>query len=112
MASRQRVIEASRDMITQMATREISELNMKAEKKGRDTLSEAEDYQYRLVRMAQLRNIENAYLMLQDGVIDDDVFEFFAGRAEHINRVDPDIAAAARHTKAFKAWLDQLGPGT
>jgi hypothetical protein len=111
LTSRQSVLESSRDMIARMATREITVLLTKAAK-NRDSLDEAEVAQYRLVRMAQLRNIENAYLMRQDGVIDEDVFEIFAGRAREIKRSDPDIVETSSHTKAFREWIDQLEVST
>ena len=107
LASRQRVLEQGRDLGVQLATREVSALMVKADK-DRESLDEAEAYQYSLVRAAQLRNIENAFLVLADGVIDSDVFEIFAFRARQLKRLDPDFVANQVCTNAFKAWIDQL----
>jgi len=110
LSARQSVLEASRDMIARLATREITALIVKAEQ-DRDSLDEAEARQYMLVRFAQLRNIENAYLMFQDGVIDEDAFEIFAVQARLIKLRDPDLVETSSHTLAFRAWLNQQGSG-
>ena len=105
LASRQRALESSRDMIARFATKDVSELLAKV-RANRTSLTAAEDIQLRLLRSAQLRNIENMYLMHLEGVIDESVFAIFPRQARNILEADPDIVETQSFTVEFTKWLE------
>ena len=110
LASQQRALEASRDMIARMATKEASELFAKGHANP-DTLTDAETIQLRLLRSAQLRNIENAYLMHLEGVIDAKVFSIFPRQARNILKADPEIVSTQTFTEEFSEWMKRQSSG-
>lgn len=110
LASQQRALEASRDMITRMATKEATELFAKGSEEP-DSLTGAEILQLRLLRTAQLRNIENAYLMHLAGVIDSNVFSVFPRQALNILKADPDILTRQSFTDEFSVWIREQANG-
>lgn len=110
LASQQRALEASRDMIARMATKEVSELFAKVQA-DQESLTDAEKIQLRLLRSAQLRNIENAYLMHLEGVIDENVFAIFPRQARNILKADPTIDSTQSFTKEFSDWMQTQKEG-
>ena len=110
LVSQQRALEASRDMIARMATTEATELFAKGATEP-ESLTNAEVLQLRLLRTAQLRNIENAYLMHLEGVIDANVFAIFPRQACNILEADPDILNRQSFTKEFSEWMEGQSDG-
>ena len=109
IASRQSVLEASRNMMGLYSSKEYVEISVKSSKVGFDGLSEVEQGQYKLMRGAQLRNIENAFLLKEDGVLDSEVFhDTFDIRARGVLREWPQIVDDYSGTKAFMGWLEEL----
>ena len=105
IATRQSVLEASRNMMGEFSTREHLETAVKAAKEGYAALSEIERIQYSLMNRAQLRNIEDAFLLKTEGVLDEEVFVTFERRARQIVREFPEITDHYGGTTAFAAWL-------
>jgi hypothetical protein len=61
------------------------------------------------MRGAQLRNIENAFLLMHDGVLDPEVFESaFEYRARRIVGDWPEIVEDYTGTKRFNIWLKEI----
>ena len=110
LASQQRALEASRDMIARMATKEATELFAKGSAEP-ESLTAAEILQLRLLRTAQMRNIENAYLMHLEGVIDANVFAVFPRQARNILEADPDILNRQSFTAEFNEWMKRQADG-
>ena len=107
LASVQRVLESSRDTILQLSDRESLELFERAAQ-GLETLDEIDQQRFRLLRIAQLRNVEIAFLMNAEGVLDDETFEVFEGRARDIIRSGLAPEVTARFTRRFQLWLDRI----
>ncbi len=107
MASRQSMLEASRDMILQVAKEDNADLTVRFQSDP-NSLSETERFRFMLICTARLRNIENAFLMRLDNVIDDDVFAIFEEQARRVLRVAPDILESDVHSKKFKDWMETL----
>lgn len=84
-----RVLESSRDTILELAGREAQEFFADAVAEP-ETLDEIDLQRYRLLGVAQLRNIEIAFLMNVEGVLDDETFEVFASRARTIVGITPE----------------------
>lgn len=110
LASQQRALEASRDMIARMATKEATDLFVKGAAEP-ESLTDAEILQLRLLRSAQLRNIENAYLMHLEGVIDANVFAIFPRQARNILEADPSILKSQSFTAEFSEWMEAQSDG-
>ena len=62
IANVQRMLEASREMMLISGRDEFIHLLQK-EKQDKDALSEQETVKVRMLRMAQLKNVENAYIL-------------------------------------------------
>ncbi len=61
------------------------------------------------MRGAQLRNIENAFLLKEDGVLESEVFHAtFEIRARGVLREWPHIVDDYSGTKTFMSWLEKL----
>ena len=106
-ASVQRVLEASRDAIIEMSSREHQELFMKA-RNQRDSMDEIDKSRYRLLRTAQLRNLEMAFIMHAEGTLGDETFEVFVERARLLVREYPEYGEFGKFTKRFTLWLESL----
>ena len=106
-ASVQRVLEASRDAIIEMSSREHQELFMKA-RNQRDSMDEIDKSRYRLLRTAQLRNLEMAFIMHAEGTLGDETFEVFVERARSLVREYPEYGEFGKFTKRFTLWLESL----
>jgi hypothetical protein len=88
-----------------MATKESADIFLTATSDAQK-LTQTERLQYQLQNTARLRNIENAFLLLQEGVIDDDVFKIFAAQARQILRASPEAPNQDTHTSSFYEWLE------
>jgi hypothetical protein len=107
LASVQRVLESSRDTILQLSGREVQQLFANAAQ-GMESLDEIDQQRLKLLRTAQLRNIEIAFLMNAEGVLDDETFEVFESRARAILSVTPEVLGFGRFTRRFQLWLEKI----
>jgi len=111
LACVQRVLEASRDTIFVTATREHQELFWKA-LHAPDDLDEIDLQRYRLLRVAQLRNIEMAFIMNCEGTLDNETFKVFEERARILMPVYPEFRQFGNFTQRFREWLEKLASET
>ena len=100
----QQMLDASKEMMLVSTNADFTHLFMK-ERLGEISQGDEEANRLRGLRMAQLRNIENAFFMNREQVLDDEIFEIFKKRAETIIREDPGIIEGAIHSQSFKNWL-------
>ena len=107
LASVQRVLEASRDTILKLSDAETQQLFERA-RNGLEELDEIDKRRFHQIRIAELRNIEIAFLMNAEGVLDDESFEIFQNRARMILRTYPDFRDDLHFTRRFREWLDSV----
>ncbi|MCP5183701.1 MAG: hypothetical protein H6993_07045 [Pseudomonadales bacterium] len=103
----QQMLEASREMMLMTATPETCSLLLKA--KDYKSLTEAERLQYRMLRNAQMRNIETAFLMFNEGVLDQQIFDIFSERARFVLAEYPEIVdTGGPYTRDFSVWIRSI----
>jgi len=107
LANVQRMLDASKDMMLLNSNAEYTDLRSR-EMSDAASLSEEDRFRMRGLRMAQLRNIETAYILNREGVLDAEIFDIFARRAEFILREDASLLERALHSESFRKWLTQL----